>query len=161
MSDNQSLEQKLSDAKATAKSLLKKTHKSTHPAHVGAVEVAKTHSPKDIALWIFAVLCLIGTTLVGQLLPRYWSKANDIWMQIGLTVLLGVVAVVCLALTNQGKAFKTLLGDSTIELRRVTWPSKQETVTYTWQVLVVMALVGIFIWAIDNIFNQMIGWILG
>ncbi len=53
-----------------------------------------------------------------------------------------------------------LLKDAGIELRRVTWPGKDETIRYTWQVIVVMVIVGIFIWLIDTLFNQLFGLIL-
>lgn len=69
-------------------------------------------------------------------------------------------AIICVALTHQGSAFKTLLTDSGVELRRITWPSKDETTTYTWQVIVVTIIAGIFIWLLDNLFNYVVGFIL-
>lgn len=124
------------------------------------VEVAKTRSGKDVILWLIAITALISATLVSQYLPRYWAPANNVWTQIGITVALVVFAFLCLAFTNQGSAFKTLLKDAGIELHRVTWPTKNETVRYTWQVLVVMIIVGIIIWILDNIFNYLIGFIV-
>lgn len=159
MSDNQdNLETKLSDAKATANSMLGKRKKEKHTT---AVEVAKTGSAKDLVLWLLAIAALIGATLVNQYLPGYWQLANDVWVRIGIIVALVVFALVCLALTHQGSAFKTLLKDSGVELRRVTWPSKNETFQYTWQVLVVIAIVGFFIWLLDNFFNWFVGLFIG
>lgn len=121
------------------------------------VEVAKTRSTKDVFLWIFALAALIASTLVSQYLPRYWVPANDVWTQLGITIGLVIFAIVCLAFTNQGAAFRTLLKDAGIELRRVTWPSKDETIRYTWQVIVVMIIVGILVWLLDTFFNYLIG----
>lgn len=124
------------------------------------VEVAKTHTGLDSVLWVLAILALIASTLVGEYLPRYWAQANDIWTQIGITVALVVFAFACLALTHQGRAFKTLLKDAGIELRRVTWPSKDETIKYTWQVILVMIIVGLMVWLLDMFFSYVVGFII-
>lgn len=156
MSNNQdNLDKKLSDAKATAERLLNK-RKST-----ATVEVAKRHSPKDTVLWILVAASLIASTFVNSKLPGYWAAANDVWVRLFIIVGLVLVALVCFALTNQGKDFKTLLSDSATELRRVTWPTKKETISWTWYTLVVISIIGFFIWFVDNIFNNIIDMILG
>lgn len=161
MSNNQdNLETKLSDDKAVAGGMLSK-NKHVSVGNTSAVEVAKTGSIKDLMLWLLAAVLLIGATLVNQYLPGYWQPANDIWVRIGIIVALIVGAVVCLALTHQGHAFKILLKDAGVELRRVTWPSKDETFQYTWQVIVVIAIVGFFIWLLDNFFNWFVGIFIG
>ena len=161
MSENQdNLETKLSDAKATASGTLTKG-KHISASNTSAVEVAKTGSIKDIFLWLLAAVLLIGATLVNQYLPGYWQPANDVWVRIGIIVTLVVLAFVCLALTHQGRAFKILLSDAAVELRRVTWPSKDETFQYTWQVIVMIAIVGFFVWVLDNFFNWFVGIVIG
>lgn len=160
MSDNKdNLENKLADAKALAQDLLNK-RKAVVVSEENVVEVAKTRSIKDMILWLIAILALIGSTLTSQYLPKYWLPASNTWTQIAITLALVVLAGVCLAFTHQGRAFRVLLKDAGIELRRVTWPSKDETIRYTWQVIVVMVIVGVFIWLIDTLFNQLFGLIL-
>lgn len=158
MSDKQNIDKRLSDAKSTLRGLLK-THKSADP-NSDIIEVVKQRSPKDMALWVVAVLLLLIATLVGRYLPRYWAMASENWVQLTVIALLSILALLCLYMTHQGAAFKTLLKDAGVELRRITWPSKNETTTYTWQVLVVMVIVGIFVWVVDNMFTRIIGWIL-
>ena len=161
MSNNQdNLDTTLSDAKAANDGLLTKNNHIS-ATNTSAVEVAKTSSTKDIVLWLLAIIVLIGATLVNQYLPGYWQPANEVWIRISIIVALFVFALVCLALTHQGRAFKTLLKDAAVELRRVTWPSKDETFQYTWQVIVVIAIVGFFIWLLDNFFNWFVGLFIG
>ena len=124
------------------------------------VEVAKKHSAKDFLLGLIAIIAMISATLVSQYLPRYWAPANNVWTQIAITVSLVVFGFICLAFTNQGSAFKTLLKDAGIELRRVTWPTKDETVRYTWQVILIMIIFGIIIWLLDMFFSYIVGLII-
>lgn len=162
MSNNQdNLETKLSDAKATDGGMLSKGSHVSASNKTTAVEVAKTGSAKDMLLWIIAIVALIAATFANQYLPGYWQAANDVWVRIGIIVALVIAALVCLALTNQGRAFKILLKDAAVELRRVTWPDKDETFQYTWQVIVVIAIVGFFIWLLDNFFNWFVGLFIG
>lgn len=125
------------------------------------VEVAKTRSGKDVVLWLIAVLAMIGATLSPQYLGGYWAAANNEFVRIAVVVGLVISALACIAFTHQGGAFKVLLKDAGVELKRITWPSKDETVTYTWQVVVVTIVVGILVWILDNIFTKLVGLVLG
>ncbi|MUG32966.1 MULTISPECIES: preprotein translocase subunit SecE [Psychrobacter] len=157
MSNQQdNLDSKVSDAKQGAHNTLRKSLNGK-----SAVEVAKTRSPKDIMLWIIAFAALIGATLVNYKLPGIWQPANDIWVRVGIIASLIVLAIICLALTNQGRSFKVLLKDASIELRRVTWPSKNETIQYTWQSLLVIGIVAVIVWLLDNLFNWLVGIFIG
>ncbi len=137
------------------------SNESTVMQQPAAIEVAKRHSTKDIALWIFAIIALIAATLVNQYLPAYWQPANSVWTRIVIIAILVIIALGALALTNQGSAFKTLLLDSRVELRRVTWPSKAETLHYTWQVAVVTGILALLVWLLDATFGQVIRLIIG
>ena len=160
MSNKQdNLDAKLSASNRATDGLLSKQKQDM--AASSAVEVAKTSSAKDIVLWLIAIALLIGATLVNQYLPGYWQPANNIWTRISIIVALIIAAIVCLAMTHQGRAFKILLKDAGIELRRVTWPSKDETFQYTWQVIVVIAIVGFVVWLLDNFFNWFVGVFIG
>lgn len=164
MSDNKNnsnndLEQKLAVAKATAESMLNKK-KAVVVSEENVVDVATTRSGMDVVLWLIAIVALIGSTLVSTYLPRYWAPATSTVNQLLITGGLIILAVICLAFTHQGRAFKVLLKDAGIELRRVTWPTKNETVKYTWQVIVVMIIVGFIVWLLDNLFNYLLGFIL-
>lgn len=126
-----------------------------------AITLAKQSSPKDIVLWVLAIAALIAATLTNAYLPQYWQPASSVWTRIAVIVGLVVFAVLCLALTQQGRAFKTLLADSRIELRRVTWPSKAEVTHYTWQVIVMTGLLALLVWLMDMAFSAVIHWIIG
>lgn len=131
------------------------------PQQINPVEVVKTGSMLDLVLWVIALALLVGATLINQYLPAYWVPANNVWVRIGAIVATIVVALVLLYATQQGKAFIGLLKDSRVELRRVTWPTKQETVSTTWQVLLVVVVMGLILWGFDTLFGWLIQSIIG
>lgn len=51
----------------------------------------------------------------------------------------------------------TFLRQVKVEMRKVTWPNRQELISYTTVVLAVVVALGIFIGAVDLIFTQLIG----
>ena len=124
-------------------------------------EVVSSGSPLDAVLWLVAIALLIGSALVNQHLPAYWAPANDIWVRIAVILTCIVVALGLLYATHQGKGFVRLLQDARIELRRVTWPTKQETLTTSWHVLVVVIVAAILLWCFDLGFNWFVKLMIG
>jgi preprotein translocase subunit SecE len=53
------------------------------------------------------------------------------------------------------------MGETVGELRRVTWPSRQETMRLTIMVLAVAASVGLFLYAFDLAFASIFDVLLG
>ena len=51
--------------------------------------------------------------------------------------------------------------ESRQELGKVTWPTKQQTMTSTWVVVAVTAILAIFLGLVDLGFSKIIGLILG
>ena len=51
-------------------------------------------------------------------------------------------------------------GDIVSELRRVTWPTRQETYRLTVMVIMVAATIGLFLGLVDMVFSRLIGVIL-
>jgi preprotein translocase subunit SecE len=45
------------------------------------------------------------------------------------------------------------------ELKRVSWPSRKEVLSYSVVVLVAVVLVGVYVFALDQAFGQLVFWI--
>ena len=126
------------------------------PQRNNPAEVVHSGSPLDIVLWVIALILLVGAAMAGQYLPAYWAPANNVGVRVAVILACIVVALGLLYATHQGKGFVRLLKDSRIELRRVIWPTKQETVTASWQVLLVVVITAVGLWCFDYI----IGWLM-
>ncbi|MDY6449907.1 preprotein translocase subunit SecE [Acinetobacter faecalis] len=131
------------------------------PQRNNSAEIVSSSSPIDYILWIFSIILFIVAMLTNQHLPGYWAPANDVWVRVGVILACIVAALGLLYATHQGKGFVRLLKDSRIELRRVTWPTKNETVTTSWQVLLVVIIAAIVLWCFDYILGWLMKFIIG
>jgi preprotein translocase subunit SecE len=136
-------------------------HKRPEDPQGSPAELVRSGTPIDGLLWLVALSLLIGATLANQYLPAYWAPASQVGVRAGVIAGMIVVAFGLLWLTHQGKGFVSLLRNSQTELRRITWPAKEETFTTTWIVLLVSVVMAVILWALDQLFGWLISAIIG
>jgi preprotein translocase subunit SecE len=79
----------------------------------------------------------------------YVFHAQSDWLR-WLAVLAGIVlAAVVFGSSARGKAFWQFMLDARLELRKVVWPSRQETAMTTAVVFGFVIIAGVFFWALD------------
>ena len=93
---------------------------------------------------IFAVLVIVAA-MVGF---YYFEQESFLFRVLGLLGAFIVAAVIALT-TEAGRNVRSYIRGSTIEVRKVVWPSRKETVQTTLIVFVMVLLVGIFLWLVD------------
>jgi preprotein translocase subunit SecE len=80
----------------------------------------------------------------------YYVLANQAtwirWLPVVGSLVLGGVVV---ALSRYGAEFRRFLELARIELRKVVWPTRQETLQTTLVVFVFVAIAGVFFWLLD------------
>lgn len=130
-------------------------------ANLPVTDVSTSRSLIDPLFWLLAMALLVGATVIPQYLPAYWAPAADVWVRVGVVTAMIVLALVLLYITSQGKAFVVLLKDSRTELRRITWPTKTDTLQTTWIVLVVVVVMAIILWLMDLFFGWAIRLVIG
>lgn len=96
------------------------------------------------------LLILVGTAVVSQ------SKMFDQIKYSGLVKTVAILGIVGLGifiayLSVQGKRAWGFIQEARVELRKVTWPTRQEAVQMTLIVIVMVFIVGIIIWVFDSV----------
>lgn len=70
-----------------------------------------------------------------------------------------MVAQETIAKTNSSR-YKKFLREVKAELKKVSWPSKQELISNTGVVFVTVVVASALIWAVDAIFSQVLRFII-
>ena len=60
-----------------------------------------------------------------------------------------MIAAVILAFSRYGSDFREFVASARVELRKIIWPSRQETGMTTLIVFVFVAIAGFFFWGLD------------
>ena len=64
-----------------------------------------------------------------------------------------VVAATIFIKSEQGDRFLHFVKETRIELRKVVWPTREETIKTTGFVLIAVIIVAIFLWIVDAFFT--------
>lgn len=106
--------------------------------------------------WIFiGILMLLGLTL------DYFYGAYSIVLRIiGWCVFLLLLSAF-LYTTNKGAAFVSFVREAQVELRKVFWPTRQETLQVTFFVAVMVLILALVLWGMDSVLVFLLGWLTG
>ena len=111
----------------------------------------------DIVKWIVA----IGMVLSGIYANAYVYAAEPaLYRALGLLLVVMVAAGIVMT-TVQGKAFWLLAKNARIEIRRVVWPTRIETVQTTALVIAVTLLMALILWLLDTLLSWAVSYIIG
>ena len=109
--------------------------------------------------WIkWAVVAVI--VAAGVYVNSYFSAESLLLRTIGLLAAAGVAGWIA-AQTIRGRAFVTLCLEARIEIRKVVWPTRQETTQTTIVVLIVIFIVALILWLLDWGLNGVVSSIIG
>ncbi|MCP4701814.1 MAG: preprotein translocase subunit SecE [Gammaproteobacteria bacterium] len=100
----------------------------------------------DTIKWL-AVWLLTGAGLAGF---YSFSEYSLLLRVISLLVLLGA-AVFIASRTEKGRGAWGFTRDAQLEVRKVVWPTRRETMQVTGIVLVMVMVMALMIWAVDGI----------
>ena len=111
----------------------------------------QTNSGMDMVKLVLAVILL----LVG--FYGFYQYAEQPLLYRVLGILLFVIVAAGIALTTtKGRALTSFMQAARTEVRKMVWPTRAETLQTTGVILVVVILVGLFLWLLDTF----LGWIM-
>lgn len=119
-------------------------------------EQGTSATPADIAKYVAAALLALAG-MVGFYWFSDWPSALR-----GTLVAVGLVAgAVVFAFTERGRATAEFLSESRFELRKVVWPTRQDTMRSTGLIVVVVILISLLLALIDFILSNIVRALLG
>jgi len=114
-----------------------------------AKQIENLKSDSDQWKTILAILILVAGLALYYLNPLGFNA---------LTKVLVMLVVISIAVTvfvksDQGDRFVHFLKETRIELRKVVWPTREETIKTTGIIMVAVVIVAIFLWIVDAFFT--------
>jgi preprotein translocase subunit SecE len=106
--------------------------------------------------WLVVVL-VVAAGVVGN---SMFSDQSLFYRVVALVVLALVAGFVALS-TAKGKAFFNLFKEAKTEIRKVVWPTRQETLQTTLMVVVVVLIVGLLLWGLDSLLGWFVSGVIG
>ena len=98
--------------------------------------------------------------LAGIVAFYYFSEIRLFYRVLGLFAVLGLAGYIVYQ-TSFGKTVYTYVLESKIELKKVAWPTKQETIQTAIGVVVIVVIIGILLWLLDMLLAWSIGTLYG
>jgi preprotein translocase subunit SecE len=108
------------------------------------VEEASSVNGADIAKLVLAAVVLIG----GIAGFYYYADVAKLGRVFGLIVAF-VASAAIVAITGPGRNLRGFLVESNFELRKVVWPSKDETIRATGVIAIVVLIISLILGLID------------
>lgn len=120
------------------------------------VASVENHNSKlDAVLW-GAVTLLIAVSIAGQ----YYFGSGSLPLRIGAMVVAVGVALGLASRTTMGRNFLVFWQESLVELRKVVWPTRKETLQSTLAVVVMVFVMGLVLWSIDAVLVRIMAWMI-
>ena len=111
----------------------------------------QTNTTMDtVKLVLAGILVLVG-------FYGFYQYADQPLLYRVLGILLFVIVAAGIALTTtKGRALTSFMQAARTEVRKMVWPTRTETLQTTAVILVVVILVGLFLWLLDTF----LGWVM-
>ena len=110
--------------------------------------VAKTEVEVTNKFDTFKLLMAVVVLLAGVAGFYYYEAEGLLYRVLGLLMFV-IIALGLVYATHQGQSVVGFGREARAEVRKVVWPTRQETVQTTLMVLVAVIIIGIFLWLID------------
>jgi len=105
-------------------------------------------------------LLIVAITLGGVYANTLFATEPVLYRAIVGLVLVGIAVAIMLQ-TALGKATWELAKESRVEIRKVVWPTRQETIQTTFIVVAVVIFVALILWMLDSGVSWIVQGVIG
>lgn len=106
--------------------------------------------------WFIASGVLIAGVIANYL---YQDTPASIRLVVGIALF--TFALFVWKGTDVGQRLTRFFKDARMELAKVVWPSRGETINATWMVMLLVTISAVFFWLIDALLLKLIGYLTG
>jgi len=121
-----------------------------------------TDQVQENATALDALKLAAGVVILAAGIAGFYLLSDlPIWLRWIIVLAALVVGALVSLQSYQGKTFWQFVQSSRVELRKVVWPSTQETWQVTLVVFVMIVVLGFFFWGVDTLLGFLTKWLTG
>ncbi len=106
-------------------------------------------------------LIVVVVLLVAGIYGFYSFVDQPLWVRLaGLLAIIGAAVAVALQ-TAVGRTIWQFAADSRSEVRKVVWPTRQETLQTLLIITIAVLLTALFLWAVDSLLFSIVRYLTG
>ncbi len=113
-------------------------------------------SAKDTALMTLSI-----TALVAGIVAFYWYEDQSLTIRVAMVVAGWAAAAGFIWFSWYGREFRQFAVAARVELRKVVWPEREETIKTTYVVFIFAIVMGLFFWGLDWVLTWLIRLLTG
>jgi preprotein translocase subunit SecE len=121
-----------------------------------------TDQVQENATALDALKLAAGVVILAAGIAGFYLLSDlPIWLRWIIVLAALVVGALVSLQSYQGKTFWQFVQSSRVELRKVVWPTTQETWQVTLVVFVMIVVLGLFFWGVDTLLGFLTKWLTG
>jgi preprotein translocase subunit SecE len=121
-----------------------------------------TDQVQENATALDALKLAAGVVILAAGIAGFYLLVDlPIWLRWIIVLAALVVGALVGLQSYQGKTFWQFVQSSRVELRKVVWPNRQETMQVTLVVFVMIITLGLFFWGVDTLLGFLTKWLTG
>ncbi len=101
-------------------------------------------------------LVLAAALLVAGIVAYYYLDGWNGWARLGVFAVAAIAAAAVAAFTGVGRSTREYLAESQFELRKVVWPTRDETLRTTLVIIVVVIILSLLLGLIDVVLKWIV-----
>ncbi|HHJ39763.1 MAG TPA: preprotein translocase subunit SecE [Methylothermaceae bacterium] len=124
-----------------------------------AAQAQSSESSLSVLDWMKLTI-VIGLLAAGVMGYYHYAHISLLYRVLAL-VGVGLAAAGIFFTTNPGQAFWAFFQEARNEVRKVAWPTRQETIHTTLMVVLMVFIVGVILWLLDTFFLWLVRLLTG
>lgn len=117
---------------------------------------AENTYPLNWLRWLVVAAIVAGGIVANSIYGDF-----PVLYRVAALLVLAVVALLVAVTTREGSATWVVIKEARTELRKVVWPTNQETHQTTLIVIVLTVIMAIILWLLDSLFGYLASLIIG
>ncbi|GMM86619.1 preprotein translocase subunit SecE [Pseudoalteromonas sp. SS15] len=110
----------------------------------------------DTVKWLVSIALLLGAVVGNYMYADLSVLVRAVGVVVAVAAALGLLAT-----TEKGRTFIAFAKESRIEVRKVVWPTRQETTHTTFIVMLATVVMALILWGLDGILFRVVGFLTG